>query len=96
MTPNNPKQAYCTKFLLRIRTQPPVAVGGIKERQKVRIVETRSIEPHNCTPSSPKRVAFPLNTTPVSFPSFQRQHGVIILVLGPHHTNHSNESIVNE
>lgn len=23
MIPNNPKQAYCTKFLLRIRTQPP-------------------------------------------------------------------------
>lgn len=24
MMPNNPKQAYCTKFLLRMRTQPPV------------------------------------------------------------------------
>lgn len=22
--PNNPKQAYCTKFLLRMRTQPPM------------------------------------------------------------------------
>ena len=24
---NNPKQAYCTKFLLRIRTQPPVGAA---------------------------------------------------------------------
>lgn len=23
MMPNSPKQAYCTKFLLRMRTQPP-------------------------------------------------------------------------
>lgn len=24
MMPNSPKHAYCTKFLLRMRTQPPV------------------------------------------------------------------------
>lgn len=32
MMPNNPKQAYCTKFLLRMRTQPPVRTH---KREKV-------------------------------------------------------------
>lgn len=31
MMPNSPKQAYCTKFLLRMRTQPPVRTHTAKQ-----------------------------------------------------------------
>lgn len=31
--PNSPKQAYCTKFLLRMRTQPPVRTHTDRQKQ---------------------------------------------------------------